>query len=308
MNSYATPSNFSANDNSACINGKECDSYNVVATNSGSVPTDGSNIVLTDTLSPQVTVNSVSLYATPAVNEEEINPDPIQLREYLCTTTPTTVKCQYPGEFLHEHIIPEALGPDETLTMQINVTVNDPTAAGALTNMATVSGGGAPEQSTTVENTVGSTSTPFGPANFEFYIAGLDGARDTQAGDHPYELTTTIDLNNEFRQAPDAGYRTTTVEDPKDIVVNLPLGFVGSILSAPECTFSQLSSQYLIEVEGQKHAEIVGGCPPNTVVGHILTEPKQGDSVNSPIYNMVPERGVPAEFAYHDALEGPHVF
>jgi hypothetical protein len=320
MNSYATPSSFSASNNAACLvstlhqsgqsHSPECDSYDVIATNSGSLATDGSNIVLTDTLPAQVVVHDVSLFASPALNEEEENPSPIQLGRYLCTTVSTTVKCEYPGVFLNEHILPEALGPDQTLTMEIGVTVTEPSAAESLVNTATITGGGAPDQSTTVENTVGGAPPPFGPADFEFYISGLDGTRDTQAGDHPYELTTTIDLNNEFRQAPDAGYTATGIQDPKDIVADLPLGFVGSILSAPECTFSQLSSEYEVEVEveGHRRTKAIGGCPPDTIVGHLLTEPVESDSINSPIYNMVPERGVPAEFAYHDALKGPHVF
>ncbi len=137
--------------------------------------------------------------------------------------------------------------------------------------------------------------SPFGFSGFDFYKAGLDGGPETQAGAHPYELQTTILLNSQFELNTPIGLPSVTgVAQPKDIVVNLPLGFAGSTLSAPECPLSQISTEQ--------------GCPPETIVGHLLTEPVQYASVNSPIYNLVPERGYPAEFGFKDAAGGAHVF
>ena len=88
------------------------------------------------------------------------------------------------------------------------------------------------------------------------------------------------------------------MEDPRDVAVDLPLGFLGSALATPTCTFAELSSH----IEGG-----VRGCPADTVIGHILTEPVNGDSVEGAIYNMVPEHGVAAEFGYVNMLAGSHV-
>jgi hypothetical protein len=139
----------------------------------------------------------------------------------------------------------------------------------------------------------------FGVEGFSAPITGSDGALDTQAGDHAYELTTRIALNiDPGREWPTATGNGTSVEDVRDVVVDLPLGFLGSALAAPRCTPEQLSRIGL-------------GCPSNTAVGHIITSTSRGSSgslteVNGPLYNMVPERGVAAEFGFKDGVNGVH--
>ncbi|HXB65340.1 MAG TPA: hypothetical protein VNV42_10745 [Solirubrobacteraceae bacterium] len=288
LDSFAAATNFSEGQNSGCLEflGRttypNCDAYIVTATNVGGAPTDGGGITLTDTLPKGLTVQQVSLFITSSHNE---------LREFdlesLCSTATNHVKCEYPGALAA--FLP-SVEPGGTLKMFIYVTV-EPGASEALVNRATVSGGGAPEVSVERQNAVSSSLAPFGPSQFSFYVAGLDGKPDTQAGDHPNELVTTIGLDNSFRENQNG---STSVNAVKDIVADLPLGFVGSTLAAPECPLAQLSGV---------------GCPANTIIGHIVTEPLgRIDSIDSPIYNVVPERGVPAEFGYFDALRGAHIF
>jgi hypothetical protein len=284
IDSFAEPTNFSPNDNARCVETASnpepiCDAYQVTATNAGSQPTlGGSSITLDDTLPAGLTVQRVSFFWSGLG---------VDLGEFACETATvneiTSVQCQFPTFF-------GPLAPDDRLKMVVIVTVNDPNALGPLTNGATVSGGGAPSVRTEVTNHVSSTPPPFGFSSFNFYIDGLDGRPDTQAGDHPYELTTTIGLNNDLRVPPDnvGGVEPTSVHDVKDVVVDLPLGFVGSTLSAPECTLAQLSSAQQ--------------CPPDTKVGFI-----EAEHAHSPIYNLTPERGVPAEFGYVDVLKGSHI-
>ena len=81
------------------------------------------------------------------------------------------------------------------------------------------------------------------------------------------------------------------MQDVRDIAVDLPLGFVGSILAAPQCTLAQLSSEQ--------------GCPKDTTVGHIETEPNGLTAVDSGIWNLVPEKAYPAEFGYKDGSRPP---
>jgi hypothetical protein len=49
-------------------------------------------------------------------------------------------------------------------------------------------------------------------------------------------------MTSEIRVGTRCDASATSVEDVKDIVVDLPLGFVGSATAAPTCTFAQLSS------------------------------------------------------------------
>jgi hypothetical protein len=313
VESFATPTSFSASDSAQCLEDvragtverSRCDVYEVTVTNAGFARTNGSAVVLTDELPAGLTVQKIAFLWSGRTGAGIISPIDLAQKYGLCSAVPVAsgvpVKCTFPGfeggaDELYE------VGPDETLTMLVYTTVNDPGASGVLQNSVQVSGGGAPTVSGGAQNRVGGVAPAFGVSNFDFYIAGLDGARDTQAGDHPYELRTTIGFNNEIREPPDSAPRSladTSVQDPKDVIVDLPLGFVGSILAAPQCTFAELSSH----LEGG-----AAGCPHDTVVGHILTEPVAETSVSSSIYNMVPEHGVPAEFAYVDAIAGAHVF
>jgi hypothetical protein len=178
--------------------------------------------------------------------------------------------------------------------MVVSVEV-EPGFSGALGNVVSVSGGGVPEVSREETNVAGGVGPGFGFSEFDFLPVGADGLFDSQAGAHPYELSVGIGFNNVLRVPPDSVREVgaTSVEDPKDIAVDLPLGFVGSTLAAPQCTLSELSSQR--------------ECPADTRVGHIVSEPGTLASVDSPIWNLVPEQGFPAEFGFVDVLKGSHV-
>lgn len=287
IESLATPTNFSSGDNANCKesdNFQGCDAYKVTVRNAGSVISSGP-VVLTDALPAAVTVQRVALFASSIENGG------LDFGPFFCHVA-GIVECEYPLE----------VPPDGTLQLVIYVKVNEPAAEGPLTNSATVSGGGAATAKTESTNELSQHPPTFGFAGFDFSANGLDGAHDIQAGDHPYELTTTIQLNNALRFAPNTRFEPDSVQDVRDVVTVLPVGFVGSILAAPQCTFAQLSSR------GEEVGGAAGGCPQDTTVGHIRTEPPGTIAVDSPIYNMTPERGVPAEFAYVDGLAGPHVF
>jgi hypothetical protein len=288
LDSFAIPTNFSPADNAACLSTlsrqhPKCDAYQVTTTNAGDQPTDGSTVTLSDALPAGLTVQRIAFFWNgPGAGASGLDGQDIG---GLCDMT--AVQCPFPLQ----------LQPDDTLTMIVYVTVDDPGASGPLTNAATVSGGGPSDVSTSSQNTVGGAAPGFGADRFGNLIAGPDGLPDTQAGDHPYELTTRIDLANEFRISPEGGLATfgpASAEDVRDLSVDLPLGFVGSALATPTCTLSQLSSS--------------NGCPPDTQVGHLRSDPEgSADGVDSGIFNLVPEHGVAAEFGYIDALQGSHV-
>jgi hypothetical protein len=299
VHSFPTPTNFSAGDNAKCLStlsfvpaDVKCDAYELTAINAGSQPTDGSSVSVTDDLPPGLTVQRVAFYWSGL--PDAFGGGTQDLADFgFCSSTPqpssAPVQCQL--DTVGFGLPP--IGPDDTLRIFVYVTVDDPAASGPLDNSATVTGGGARDASTSSQNTVGSSAPAFGPSAFSSYIAGLDGRPDTQAASHPYELTTRIDLANEFRIAADSVFGNDSVEDPKDVAVDLPLGFLGSALAAPTCTLAQLSGP--------------GHCPADTRVGHVLTEPASQESINTSIYNITPEKGVAAEFGYVDALQVSHV-
>jgi hypothetical protein len=280
VDSFAIPTSFSAGENAQCVeihggisSESFCDGYEVTVRNVGSQPTDGSPITITDLLPAGLAVKQVRFFWSGSQQD---------LAEVFCSTV--LVRCEFPV----------ALAPDETLKMFVLVTVQ-PGAAGSLTNTASVSGGGAGEATTSVPNANGaSTPVLFGVSAFDSFLSGVDGAGDTQAGARPYELTQRLDLNNEgIENGPELGLWFTSIHDVKDVAVDLPLGFVGSALATPTCTLAQISGP--------------GSCPPDTQVGHIYTEGPAQNRVDGPLFNMVPEHGIAAEFGFVDLLRISHV-
>ncbi len=283
IDSLAIPSSFSEAENAACAEkGDPCDSFTVTIRNAGSRPTDGSAVTIADTLPEGLMVSPLGgaqlLWSGPGAREAGLENIDIG---FLCETKVTPLQCQFP--------LP--VGPDETLRLKINVMV-EPGAAATFTNTASVSGGGAGQATERVQNANG-TPPPFGMSAFSALVAGTDGASDTQAGDHPYEFTTRLNLASSLQQIPEGSIGYSSVRDPKDIVLDLPLGFVGSTLAASTCTLARLTSA--------EH------CPPAAQIGFIRTEPVGQDAINSPLYNIVPERGVAAEYGFFDEFHSSHV-
>jgi uncharacterized repeat protein (TIGR01451 family) len=298
VDSLATPTNFSTADNPECLETAKsgipgCDSYQVTATNAGSKATDGSAVTVSDTLPAGLTVQAISFTwsGLPAgVCIAHCGAEANLAELGICTTsgTPVTVSCVFPTETFG---LPP-IGPDDVLRLALYTTVEG--AGGQVSNEATVSGGGAAPASTgPVTNTVGGAAAAFGVSAFTTLAAGPAGAPDREAGAHPYEFSTRIDLNSNLRLSASGTLESTSVQDVKDVVIDLPLGFLGDARATPTCTLAQLSSQKR--------------CPHDTVVGHLFTEPAVVTQINGPIYNLQPEQGEAAEFGFIDALKASHV-
>jgi hypothetical protein len=254
--------------------------------------------VITDTLPAGVTAKSVEFFSSALSSVSNGGRPTVDLAKYgeLCTTTP--VRCERPtGELGAFELLFRPAEPFETLRMYVHVLVS-PGTPGPLTNTATVSGGGAPAVTATSENPVDS-NPPFGISGLTSLIAGSDGAPDTQAGDHPFGYTTRIDLNSAFEIGPVDDLEVASVKDLKDVVVDLPLGFLGTALATPKCTLAQLSA-------GEAGAGGASGCPPDTRIGNVLALPEGTALENDGLYNMVPEHGVAAEFGFADIAAGVH--
>jgi hypothetical protein len=280
INVIPEPTVFSANDNQRCSRFNQpaapagCDSFLVTITNSGSEPTAGP-VTVTDTPPAGFTVDGV--FGSGA----------------LCTVTP--VQCTYPE-----------LAVDQVVVFRVFVEV--PPTTQSVTNSVVVSGGGAlvPTLANT-QNMINTSSPAPGLSSFELAVDGFDGNPDTRAGDHPFAVTGTVqfasalmpDFANSRRRTGEEALDNTLVEpvqQVKDVAVDLPLGFLGNTQVADECDESELEA-------GNSG---LPPCPPNSVLGMIqldasgsLDSSADGQHAVSPIYNMVPEHGYPAEFGFN---------
>ncbi len=284
VSSVSQPTSFSPDDNVRCAHNEFCDRYIVTLTNVGSEATNGAPVVVADTV-PQ----GLKPFRLKAKNLETASE-----AGWVCDLADTT--CTYEG----------AVAAGATLLVEVEVTVEGSLTGGTVTNAVAVSGGGAPPVSTnaplTMPNPVGGPASEFGIASFGFAPRDLRGVLDTQADDHPYGVTAAVHLNTTAAIQSDGTYLPTiTAKSPKDLVVYLPLGFIGDTTAIARCTELQLiGNGNSTETE----------CPADSRVGTDLLfidntvasslSPLGGQTA---IYNMVPDGGYPAQFGVKFAGE-----
>jgi hypothetical protein len=135
-------------------------------------------------------------------------------------------------------------------------------------------------------------------------VTNKDGTTDTQAGSHPYDLTTTVAVNREkaFEVTPVEG-ELWEVERPvggdvRDIEVSLPAGLVGAPSATPQCP--EEAFRHLTGLFGLYGS----ACPPDTQIGMTSLEFGTGNESGTvkheytQIYNLAPPVGMPAEFGF----------
>lgn len=142
----------------------------------------------------------------------------------------------------------------------------------------------------------------FGVAAFDQQITA-DAAGDpfTQAGGHPYEITTEIDFNT--HPDPNGGSGAPNPDaDAKDVIVNVPPGLVGNAVAPAQCTQKELAgpSPHDPPVQGIGTGNPV--CPIDSVVGTITLRSEFGTGkpweFTVPVYNMTPPSNAPALFGF----------
>ena len=156
---------------------------------------------------------------------------------------------------------------------------------GVGTAQVTVSGGTAPTAVVTRSSNVVSSPSmlaPFGFITFSTLVSDASGSSDAQAGDHPFGFTTIIDFpQREVEHSP-----VLAVKSPRAIQIDLPPGLAGTVLAAPRCPIADV---------------IANVCPRTSQVGTFMANYEQGifsGGGEFPIYNVIPERGYPAEFGF----------
>jgi hypothetical protein len=277
ITSVAQPTNFPSKITEGCeLSSTSCDDYKVIVKNVGGAATSG----------------KVTIIDTPPVGVTAV--------EVVSDSEPLGLKCSLgpPITCVDEAPLPAGAA----LGFAVYVTVN-PGTSGALTNTATVMGGGAASAATTItQNEVSDREAPFEISDFGVALTDAEAGQDMLAGDHPYALTTdlyfatgsVVTKNKVQYFAP---------ERPKTILVDLPVGLSGDPLAVPRCPESSLAYK----------AAAVSACPPDSQVGTVgimagagLGGLKGGESghgeeagkIGIPLYSLVPERGYPAEFGF----------
>ncbi|HXB65336.1 MAG TPA: hypothetical protein VNV42_10725 [Solirubrobacteraceae bacterium] len=200
------------------------------------------------------------------------------------------VQCAVVSGSLVECAFEGSLPPYEAIEAEITVEVLGGAQSGELNEVA-VSGGGAHGVSLKRPIVVSNSPVQFGAANFEQAAFNEDGSMDTQAGSHPYALTTTLDFNRTAGEA--TSYQPAL---PKDLHFNLPPGLIGNPTPFPQCTDAQFG-----------HGALADRCPADTAVGVAtitIYEPLlfRVITVSSPVFNLKPSAGEPARFGFRTLI------
>ena len=190
-----------------------------------------------------------------------------------------------------------SLPPYDQIEVLISVVVEG--ASSGEPNGVTVSGGEAQSESIDRPIAVGGGPAQFGVEDYEMSPEEEGGAATTQAGSHPFQLTTTLTLN----QTGDAN----PVAPAKDLRFHLPAGLIGNPTPFPQCTLAQFNTI-------PANAESLNECPPQTAVG-VAVVTINGASVGLssqgaypftvPVFNVEPSVGEPARFGFLPAPQSP---
>jgi hypothetical protein len=195
----------------------------------------------------------------------------------------------------------EPLAPYDQIEMRIGVNV-EPGAVTGEQNEVSISGGGAPPSAPLRRPvTISSARVPFGLETNEIVLEEEGGQPTTQAGAHPFQLTSTIVLNQLADNNPVLGANKPEVTVPalaKDLNVKLPPGLIGNANALPQCTTAQFFRVNFNEDQEDNE------CPPDTAVGVAVTTVHEPTTVGTvtvtePIFNLEPRVGEPARFGFY---------
>ena len=294
VESVAAPTHFSSHDEENCNSANpRCDRYQLVIRNAGDQASSGA-ITVEDKLPPGITTTGKEEFAQRVKGEEWECTAPAEAEEKVATVKCTT----------EQSVRPQAYAT----ILRIPVTAPNPTLTQPLLNEVSVSGGGATAVATRTNSTeISAARPPFEVTNFSFEASAVGEAADTQAGSHPYGVTASFDLSNVFQPGAVKGsFATTTepVENAKTVTVELPIGLLGDPQAAVKCPAYEL-------YEGSSGRS---ACPAASRVGTVAFDAEghiyRTGEENSPtaIYNIEPEAGYPAEFAFAFAEKPIYMF
>jgi hypothetical protein len=203
------------------------------------------------------------------------------------------VKCVYAGE--------EGLPPYETIEIRVAIEVGLGARSGGEVEV-NASGGEAPNATLHRPLAINGEPTPFGVEEYELFPENADGTPDTQAGSHPYQLTTTLTLNQVEEENPNRGKLPSVPALARNLRFNLPPGLIGNPTVVPQC------SEIAFDTVGYAG---VNHCPPDTAVGVAIVTANEPEfkaefTIPVPVFNLKPSVGEPLRMGW-DILGVPTI-
>ncbi len=248
-------------------------------TNLGDAPVDATStpVTIIDRLPAGVEATGVEAFAGPLGSAGTVT----------CDVVPAEVSCDFEGE----------LPSYEAIEIEVLVSLTDepPTQVGP--GKVTVTGGNAPSTSAVQNIEVSPEPAPFGLEYFSARAeeeAGVEEERGTetrQAGSHPLQFTTTIQLNS--ASLPGARKSLEQPALPRNLRFSLPAGFIGNARAMPTCPMVTFLTAKALVNECSDSAAL--GAASVTVIEGNLDDLLR---VAVPVFNLPPSHGEPARFGF----------
>jgi hypothetical protein len=198
--------------------------------------------------------------------------------------SPAEVSCAFHG----------ALPPYEAIEVEIYASLTGEPQASGENGEVTVSGSNAAPVQSAQQLRVTPEPTRFGVEHYAIEPEGEGGVSVTQAGSHPFQLTSTL----VFNQGPlSPGNRAEAVEEqpaqPRNLRFLLPAGLVGNATRFRRCSFDVFTTT----------TELINRCPADAAIGAAsVTVIEPGPAgflrVAVPVFNLDPLPGEPARFGF----------
>jgi hypothetical protein len=199
-------------------------------------------------------------------------------------------------------VLAQPLPAYEQIEVYVDVVVKSEAGGGGVAQ-ASVSGGEVRGETVQHHVGVGDEAQRFGVESYEVAAEEEGGAAATQAGSHPFQLTTTITLNQRLEVN---GREIKPSLEPalpqpvaltKDLHFELPPGLIGNPTPFPQCPLGKFLTPPST-ANGEENL-----CPPQTAVGVArvrITEPGilGLTTFAVPLFNLEPSVGEPARFAF----------
>ncbi len=128
----------------------------------------------------------------------------------------------------------------------------------------------------------------FGLSAFSVTYTDAEGQPVTQAGSHPFAMSTSLHFNT----APGNKLEAAA----KDIIVTQPAGFIGNPTAVPRCSSADFLTPYHLST-----GDIVSSCPDAAAVGTIevqLAASEEAGSLYGAVYDLTPPPGVAAKLGF----------
>jgi hypothetical protein len=204
----------------------------------------------------------------------------------ICKVNGTTITCTSNPSVHNTYSDLDHVISFETLELWVKVKDTGATSGSEL--HAEVSGGEAAtvtrHQALRIE---GEAAPPFGVEEYNLVPEEVGGGIDNRAGSHPYQLTTTVALN-----------QTTDPKAPPALARNfafkLPPGQIGSATAVPKCGSAAFDAHVI---------QNVNLCPEDTAIGVAIISFDEPSSLGvrtipTPLYNLETAYGEPARFGF----------